>query len=75
MQTKLSRIREAAAAGDWPGALRIAAKFADLGENRAAIIRAHEAHANARFYRGLGKDPEALIAAGIDALKERFGLA
>lgn len=74
MQTKLSKIKAAAAAGDWPGALRIAAKFADLGDHRAAITRAHEAHANARFYRGLGQDPEALIAAGIAALKDRYNL-
>jgi len=73
-QTKLSQLQAAAAAGDWPLALRIAARFPQLGEHKAAITRAHEAHANARFYRQLGKDPDALIAEGIAALKARYDL-
>ena len=72
MQTKLSQIKDAAAVGDWPKALRIASKFSDLGEHKAAIMRGHEAHANARFYAQLGRDPEALIADGIAALKARY---
>lgn len=72
--TKISKLKAAAAKGDWAEALRIAARFPELGEHRAAITRAHEAHANARFYRGLGKDPEALIADGIAALKDRYDL-
>ncbi|MCA1776057.1 MAG: hypothetical protein LC676_10740 [Loktanella sp.] len=72
--TKLSKLKAAAAAGDWPLALRIAARFPQLGDHKEAIVRAHEAHANARFYRQLGKDPDALIAEGIDALKTRYDL-
>ena len=75
IETKLSKLKAAADAGDWPLALRIAARFSDLGEHKAAIKRAHEAHANARFYRSLGKDPEALIADGIAALRARYGIA
>lgn len=63
METKIVKLRAAAAKGDWALALRIAARFPELGEHKAAIQRAHEAHANARFYRSLGKDPDALIPA------------
>ncbi len=73
-QTKLARLRAAAEQGDWPLALRIVARFPELGEHKAAIIRAHEAHANARFYRSIGRDPEVLIAEGIAALIERYQL-
>lgn len=75
METKISKLKAAAASGDWTHALRIAARFPDLGDHAAAIVRAHEAGHNPRFYRSLGKDPEALIAAGIAALKERYKLA
>ncbi len=74
MQTKLSRLRAAAAAGDWAGALRIAAKFPELGEHAAAIRRAHEASHSAAFYRQIGRNPEDCIQAGIDALRQRYGI-
>jgi hypothetical protein len=75
METKISKLRTAAASSDWTLALRIAARFPDLGEHAATIVRAHEAGHNPRFYRSLGKDPDALIAAGIDALKARYKIA
>jgi predicted metal-dependent hydrolase len=75
METKISKLRAAAASCDWTLALRIAARFPDLGEHAATIVRAHEAGHNPRFYRSLGKDPDALIAAGIDALKARYKIA
>lgn len=74
MQTKLSKLKAMAAAGDWRGALRLAATFPDLGAHEADIKRGHEAHDNARFYASIGRDPEALIAAGIEALKARYKL-
>lgn len=74
METKISQLKTAAAKGDWTTALRIAARFPQLGEHGPRIVRAHEAGHNARFYRQLGKDPEALIADGVAALKERYGL-
>lgn len=74
MQTKLATLKNAAAAQDWQGALRIAAKFADLGEHKAAIVRGHEAHSNARFAAQLGRDPAADIEAGIQALCARYSL-
>lgn len=74
METKLSKLKAAASAGDWQGALRIAARFPQLGDHKADIKRAHEAYENAGFYRQLGRDPDALIAAGIAALQDRYSL-
>jgi hypothetical protein len=74
MQTKLQTLKDAAARQDWQGALRIAAKFADLGEHKAAIVRGHEAHANARFAVQIKRDPAADIEAGIQALCARYSL-
>ncbi|MEY4952827.1 MAG: hypothetical protein RL299_1251 [Pseudomonadota bacterium] len=74
METKISQLKSAAAKGDWTTALRIAAHFPQLGDHGARIVRAHEAGHNPRFYRQLGKDPDALILDGVAALKERYGL-
>ena len=74
METKISKLKAAAASGDWAEALRIAARFPRLGEHGPTIIRAHEAAHTPDFYRQLGRDPETLIAAGIEALKERYRL-
>ena len=72
--TKIAKLRDAADRGDWREALRIAARFPELGDERAAIVRAHEAAWRPGFYRQLGKNPEALVAAGIAALKARYRL-
>jgi len=74
METKISKLRACATAGDWQGALQIAARFPSLGDNRAQIVRAHEAFIRPGFYRQIGKDPEALIAEGITALRARYRL-
>ena len=67
-------LQDAADAGDWTKALAIASKFQELGDHRAAITRAHECITRPDFYKQLGRDPEACIAAGIEALKERYEL-
>lgn len=72
METKLSKLKAAACSGDWAGALRIAAKFPQLGEHKAAIVRAHECIVNPAFYRQLGRDPDACVSAGIAALRSRY---
>ena len=71
--TKLSHLKAAMRAGDWQLALRIAARFPELGEHAAAIVRGHEAYTNPRFYLQLGKDPVALKEAGKRALIARYG--
>jgi hypothetical protein len=71
-ETKLSIIKRHLAAGEAREALRIAARFPDLGAERAAILDAHSAFTNPGFLRQIGKDPEALIAAGVAALARRY---
>lgn len=73
--TKISKLREAAAAGDWLAALRIASKFPNLGDERNAIQRAWNAAQRPEFYRQLRQDPEALFAAGVAALRAKYKLA
>ena len=71
-QTKLSKLKEALAAGDLQTAISIAAKFPDLGAERGAILDAHTAFTNPRFLQQLKKDPEAMKAAGAAALQSRY---
>jgi hypothetical protein len=73
MQTKLAQVRTAMAAGDWSRAFPIASKFARLGQQREAIMRAQAARLSPGFYLSLGQDPAALIEAGKAAMRERFG--
>ena len=75
MDTKLATLKAAAAAGDWPEALRIAARFPQLGDDAPAIKRAHEAAWHPAFFRQLGRDPDELVLAGIEALRRRYRLA
>ena len=76
METKLAKLKAAAAANDWAGALAIAARFGRLGAEGPAIKRAHECmNGGARFYAQIGRDPEALIAAGVAALRSRYRIA
>ncbi|MEO7178370.1 MAG: hypothetical protein ABIW83_05960 [Allosphingosinicella sp.] len=71
-RSKLSGLKDCLATGDVAGALRIAARFPDLGAERAAILDAHGAITNPRFCRQIGKEPEALIEAGRLALLRRY---
>ena len=74
MTTKIAKLREAAAAGRWIEALRMAARFPRLGDERTAILRAWNAHLRPEFYRQLRQDPEAVVAAGIAALRAKYRL-
>jgi len=57
--------------GDWSGALRVASKK-NIGPQREAVSRAWSAIRNPDFYREIGDDPDAIVEAGIEALKIRF---
>ena len=70
--TKLARVREAMSDGDWPLAIKLAAKFQSLGDQEEAIRRAKDALNNPEMYTQLGHDLEAVLQAGIAALKTRF---
>lgn len=72
-RTKLSIVRERMAAGQWQEAVRLAARFPQLGLERNAILDAHAAYTNPRFMVQLGKDLEALKESGRQALVQRFG--
>ena len=61
------------AAQDWPRAFSIASKFARLGPQRAAIMRAQAARLSPGLYRQLGRDPAAVIEEGKAAMRGRFG--
>lgn len=65
-------IRALVEAGRFRDALLRAAKFQDLGPQRDRILSAREAYQRPDFQRQIGKDPDALVAAGIAALKERY---
>ena len=72
MQTKLAQVQAAMRAGDWTRAFSIASKFARLGPQRAATMRAQAARLSPGLYRQLGRDPAAIIKAGKAAVRERF---
>jgi hypothetical protein len=72
MKSKISVVRERMAAGEWQEAIRLAARFPQLGEQRAAILDAHGAYTNPRFYSQIGKDLDSLKRAGRAALIDRF---
>lgn len=74
MTTKIAQLRAVAAAGNWTEALRLAARFPRLGEERTAILRAWNAYQRPDFYRQLRQDPEAVVAAGIAALRAKYRL-
>lgn len=71
---KIALLRAAWTAGDRLGALKIAARFADLGEHADTIRRAHDAALRPAMYRQMKRDPDALITAGYEALAARYGL-
>ena len=71
-QTKLAQVQAAMRSDDWPRAFRIASKFARLGPQKAAIMRAQAARLSPGFYRGLRQDPAAIIEAGKAAMRARF---
>lgn len=60
------------ASGDWGKALKLAASWPRLGEHKKAIEQGWAAYSNPSFYRQLGKDPEGLIVAGVNALRLRY---
>ena len=58
---------------NWREALRVAAKLSRLGDDRDAIQRAWQAWARPDFAKQIGRNVEADKAAGIEAIKRRFG--
>lgn len=73
METKISILRRNMAGGMWREAVLLAAKFQDLGAEKAAILKAREAILRPQFQRQIGRSPEVLIDDGIAALVRRYG--
>lgn len=73
MTTKLAQVKAAFDAGDLQSALRIAAKFPQLGEHKKDITRAHESYNNGHFYQQLGHDLNTLREKGRLAIIARWG--
>lgn len=69
---RVALIRTALAVGDDREALRLAASFPHLGPQREAISRGWQAAQRPDFYRELGQDPDAHVAAGVAAVRERY---
>lgn len=73
MTTKLSRLRELTAAGDWHAAIRLAASFPELGEAKVAVSRAASAMTAPGIYEQMGESPKQLVEEGVRAICERYG--
>ena len=69
---KIEALRACMKAEDWRGAIRIAAKFPRLGDEKEAITRAHLAYTHPRFLLQINKDPAACIETGKAALIARY---
>lgn len=72
--TKLAQIQAAWAAADYRTALRIAAKFQQLGTHKGAITRGWAATTNPQFYIEIGQDPDHLYQLGLLAVAARYSL-
>lgn len=72
--TQLGKLREFMANREYTAALRLAARWADLGPHKAEITRGWSALRNPRFYREIGQDPKNLIRCGLLAICERYKL-
>ena len=74
MTTALQRLQHLWAAGDYRRALKLAATWPRLGKDRDAIRSGWLAARDPRFLRQLGKNPDAVYAAGLTAVAERYRL-
>ena len=72
-ETKTAIIQRHMAGNDWRKAVAQAARLPQLGPHRAAILDAHNAYVRPAWVRQMRRDPDALIAAGIAALRDKFG--
>lgn len=71
---KLDIVKMHAANGNWHEAIKVAAKFPRLGDEKKAITRAKDCILNPRFYESMGFDVEAEIQSGIFALRSKYGI-
>jgi hypothetical protein len=74
MHTKTDQVRAAWATGDRISALRIAARFFDRSDITKTFQRGMNAFNHPDFYTQLGKEPQELVTAALEALARRFDL-
>ena len=72
MKTKTDIIKNALANGDTRKAISVASKFFDRSDETRLYKQAQSAICNPGFYRQIGKDPDAIIAAAVENLEARF---
>ena len=72
MDKKIDTLKALMAADKWDKAIKFAAKFPRLGNERDAILSASAALLSPGLYRGMGRDPDALVANGKAALMARY---
>lgn len=72
MQTKLNMLLNYMQQGDHRRALKLAASFPRLGEHKDAIQRGWAAASRPDFYKQINRDPDALVADGVEAIRERY---
>lgn len=58
---KIDVLRAAMGKGDWPAAIKLAAKFPSLGAEKAAILSGREALLRPGFQRQLGKTHQNML--------------
>jgi len=75
MEKAIDKLRAHWAAGEYRKALKLAAAWPRLGEHKKIIQQAWSATNNPDFYRQLNIDPDAVYAAGLAAIAERYELA
>ena len=72
MVKKIDQLSALMRSGDWNAAIKFAAKFPRLDTHRDAILSASSALLSPDFYRSMGRDVDAIVAAGVAALKDRY---
>ncbi len=74
LPSAINKLREHWAANNYRKALRLAASWPRLGDQKDAIQKGWAADSNPAFYSELGHNPEALFATGLRAVAERYEL-
>lgn len=69
---KIDQLSALMQSGDWHAAIKFAAKFPRLDKHRDAILSASSALLSPDFYSSMGRDVDAIVAAGVAALKDRY---
>ena len=70
--TKLAKVREAMASGEWELAIKLASKLRSLGKYQAEIDRAKDFLNNPDLYQQMGYDRESVVNSAVASLKKKF---